>query len=277
MRNLVLSVLFITISCLATPKEVEQAGERFTNLVVNPGAENKTAGWSVTGGTLVSTTSEKAKGLRALEFDASSSGQKMEQKVDLVVPDYLADNSNKCIGRTWCRSTDANYQFDVENAAGTNLESVSIPDTSGVWTKFETGAFTCGSAGLNAVIESTANGAVIQCDEFHISESLIDTSITRSARFTMSGNCLTAFEDTDWISGDGSRPGTGRCDISFNANSFSDKAICVVSAESPTGGGVQFCRISGTPVATATAVLCLNPHTSVDVDEDFQLICHGPR
>lgn len=141
------------------------------------------------------------------------------------------------------------------------------------------------SAGQIVIDDSTSGSNPIEWSIYQIDQALpapllvhgvVSPSsgveqITR-ASFTNAGSCAIASQSGAWVSGV-SDPGAGRCGLTIAAGTFSAVPTCTCTAIASSG---SICHIESGATSTSLTTKIIDD-TGAAVDQDFNILCMGPK
>ncbi len=175
-------IAFAPFQGLAAPKTtLRQFFAQPENLLPNPGAENATASWEVTGsGTLVLDTTTPLDDSASLVWDPSAAGEFLRLKVG-ALPIKEGQKGLLCEASAkvkWLTGTTGDIKIQLRDGTNT-LQEVDIPvTTSQTPSKIVRALVSCPNMGnLEWRMESFADATAVTIDRGHLGSSLIEATV----------------------------------------------------------------------------------------------------
>lgn len=172
MKNLFLlltAFLFLSTPLRADLKDIDKQILLYKNLMVNPGFEQSTQSWSVTGGALAQTVVAANVGIGTAggSWDASAAAQFLNN-ASVVIPSGLYSRA----GLATCVFKTAASDYILEVFDGTVVVAQATIPASGTFAKTKV-PFTFPATGnIQLRLESQSNAAIIYVDDCYIGEAL---------------------------------------------------------------------------------------------------------
>lgn len=167
----ILFIFLMAFMCLRANAQIQEGARQYIfdrNVLVNPGFENSTKGWTASAGSLAlaSSGSNKLTGNASGTWDASATSQTLTQTV--AVSNAL--KGQNCVAKLFYLGGDGNLSFSVTD--GTNNLAAAVTLVAASTPRSETIFFICPSSGnIQFKLASSADAAIIALDNLYMGEA----------------------------------------------------------------------------------------------------------